>query len=136
MVRRGVDDLGAVAGLDGEVVQVGVAVNQDRGGRLGLVLAGPGVGCLDLLPGPEGRDRRRLARGEQDQGPRRERLTAAGRPVAAVPAARVVAAAARIVAARRAIGKRRLRRILTCPGGERRILQLSASLAAGTPVSP
>jgi hypothetical protein len=40
VVRRGVDDLGADWGLDGEVVQVGVMVDHHRGDGLGLGLAG------------------------------------------------------------------------------------------------
>ena len=43
MAGRGVDDLCPAAGPDGEIVQVGVLVEQDRGDGLGLVLAGPGV---------------------------------------------------------------------------------------------
>ena len=49
VVAGGVDDLGAVTGLDLQVVQVGVVMDQDSGGRLGLVLAGLGIGRLDLV---------------------------------------------------------------------------------------
>jgi hypothetical protein len=51
---RGVDDLGAAAGLDGEVVQVGVVADHDGGNRLGLVLAGLGAGGEDLVAGVQG----------------------------------------------------------------------------------
>ena len=74
----GVDDLGAGAGLDGEVVQVGVVVDQDSGDGLGLVLAGPGVSGEDLVSRLELADRDRLARGEQDQRAGGERVPALG----------------------------------------------------------
>jgi hypothetical protein len=45
-----VDDLGAARGFDGQVVQVGVVVDQDRGDLLGLVLAGPGVAARTVSP--------------------------------------------------------------------------------------
>jgi hypothetical protein len=54
VVTGGVDDVGAVgavADLDGEVVEVGIVVGQDGGNALGLVLAGPGVRGYDLVPG-------------------------------------------------------------------------------------
>ena len=78
MVAGGVDDLGAGSGLDGEVVEVGVVVDQDGGDGLGLVLAGLGVGGQDLVSRLELADRDRLARGEQDQRAGGERVPALG----------------------------------------------------------
>ena len=54
MVRGGLDDRGAVPGLDSEVVEVGVVADQDGGDRLGLGPAGLGVGGQDLLARPQG----------------------------------------------------------------------------------
>jgi len=73
----GVDDLGPAARFDGEVVQVGVVVNLDGADRLGLVLAGLGVGGQDLVAGLEGGDRGGLAAGQQDAGVAGEGLAAA-----------------------------------------------------------
>ena len=110
VVGGGVDDLGAVAGLDGEVVEVGVVVDQDGGDGLGLVLAGLGVGGQDLVAGLEGGDRDGLAGGEQDQGGGGE-----GLPAAAVAAGRCLRA--RGVPAVALLAWRRQRR--SPPGGGR-----------------
>jgi hypothetical protein len=74
----GVNDLGPAAGADGEVVGVGVVVEQDGGDGLGLVPAGLGVVGLDLVAGLEGGDRGGLAVGQQDLGVAGEGLAAAG----------------------------------------------------------
>jgi hypothetical protein len=71
-----VDDLGAAAGPDSEVVEVGVVVEEDGGDGLGLVLAGLGVDRLDLVADLEGGDRDGLPVREQDPRRRRERLPA------------------------------------------------------------
>jgi hypothetical protein len=71
-----VDDLGAVAGFHGQVVEVRVVVQEDGGDGLGLVFPRLGVGCLDLVADLEAGDRGGLPVRQQDPGRRRERVTA------------------------------------------------------------
>lgn len=66
------DDLGSIAGPDGQVVEVGVVVEQDGGDGLGLVLAGLSVGRLDLVAWLEAEDRGGLLVRQQDPGRRHE----------------------------------------------------------------
>ena len=68
MVAGGVDDGGAAAGADFEVVQVVVVVDEHGGDGLGFVLSGPGVGGQDFLPGLQGADGLFLAVREQHLG--------------------------------------------------------------------
>src|SRR6202522_1069935 len=79
VVAGGVDACAAAAGLDGEVVQVGVVGDQDRGDRLGAGPAGFGVGGEDLVAGFEVGDWDGLAVGEQHRGACGEGLAAARR---------------------------------------------------------
>jgi hypothetical protein len=71
----GVNDRGATAGPDRQVVQVGVVMNQDGGDRLGLGFAGLGIGGKDLNAGFELADGDDGTGGEQDLGGCREAQT-------------------------------------------------------------
>lgn len=53
MGRGGVDHRGAIPGLDAQVVQVGVVVDEDGGDGLGLGLACLDIGGEDLVAGLE-----------------------------------------------------------------------------------
>lgn len=64
----GVDDRGPGLGPDREVVRVGVVVHQDRGDRLRLGLARPGVRGDYLVAGLELANRDSSARSEQNLG--------------------------------------------------------------------
>jgi hypothetical protein len=65
----GVDHRTAVMpGPDGDVVAVGVVVDEDGGDRLGLGFAGAGVGSEDLVAGFEAGDGDGYPAGEQDFG--------------------------------------------------------------------
>jgi hypothetical protein len=74
VVAGGVDDGGAAGGLDGQVIEVGVVVDQDGGDRLGLGLAGLGAGGQDLVAGLELADRDGGTGCEQDLRGAGERL--------------------------------------------------------------
>ena len=70
------NDGGAVSGLDGQVIQVGVVVEQDGSYRLGLGIAGLGVGGQYLCAGFELADRDGCAAREQHLRRGREALPA------------------------------------------------------------
>jgi hypothetical protein len=75
----GVDDRGPGVGADLQVIQVGVAVDQDRGDRLIRRLARLRAGGQDFAASLELTDGDGAARGKQHLGARGEGFPAAGR---------------------------------------------------------
>jgi len=80
MAVGGRDDGDAIAGLDGEVVEIGVVMAQDDGDGLRLVLSGLGVVRLNSVAKVEGGDLGGLPVREQDRRRSGERLPARRRP--------------------------------------------------------
>jgi hypothetical protein len=78
VVGGGGDDGGAVRGLDGEVIAVGVVVDQDGGDRLRGGFAGLGAGGQDLIAGLQLADGDQGTGGGQELGARGERHAAGG----------------------------------------------------------
>lgn len=77
MVRGGLDVLLTLWRVNGQVVEVGVVVDQDRVDRLDLFLPGGCIARGDLLPGVQGADGNQRSGGCQDESARGEAVTAA-----------------------------------------------------------